>query len=68
MSDTNHTDRDEMQSWSDCVDFWFDGPGDHTIRPIPPERLAQAKAVRNQILEVQAGVNRTAQDARLKSE
>jgi hypothetical protein len=38
----------------DCVDFWLLGPGDHTVRPIPPERLEWAKAERAKILAAQA--------------
>jgi hypothetical protein len=35
---------------SDCIDVFIDEPGDHMVRPIPPERLAQAKALRDRIL------------------
>ena len=38
---------------ADCVDFWLDGPGDKTVRPIPPERLERAKAERAKILAAQ---------------
>ena len=34
---------------SECVDVVFDGIGDTTVRPIPPERLAQAIAERDKI-------------------
>lgn len=37
----------------DCVDFWLDGPGDTTVRPIPESRLPQAKALRELILEAE---------------
>jgi hypothetical protein len=32
-----------------CVDVWIDEPGDRTVRPIPPERLEQAKAERDRM-------------------
>lgn len=38
----------------DCVDFWLDGPGDHTVRPCRPELLEHAKAERAKILAAQA--------------
>src|SRR5438046_1060900 len=38
----------------DCVDFWLDGPGDTTVRPIPPERIEQARALRDRILAAEA--------------
>ena len=38
----------------DCEDFWLDQPGDTTIRPIPPERLERAKALRDRILAAEA--------------
>jgi len=34
--------------------FWLDKPGDTTVRPIPPERLERAKALRAQILKAKA--------------
>ncbi len=46
----------------DCVDFWFDGPGDTTVRPIPPERMEQAKALRDQILAAEAAKKRLPQN------
>ncbi len=64
MSETNHTNKDGGRSWSDCVDFWLDGPADHTVRPIPPERLEQAKALRDQIRAAEAAEKRLPQDAR----
>jgi hypothetical protein len=33
----------------DCVDFWLDGPGDHTVRPCRPEHLEHVKAERAKI-------------------
>lgn len=33
----------------ECVDFWLDGPGDHTVRPCRPEHLEHAKAERAKI-------------------
>ncbi len=39
---------------TDCVDFWFDGPGDHTVRPVPAHRLAQVKAEHEKILAAEA--------------
>jgi hypothetical protein len=38
----------------DCIDFWLDGPGDHTVRPCRPEHLEHAKAERAKILAAQA--------------
>lgn len=38
----------------DCIDVFIDEPGDTTVRPIPPERLARAKALRDQILAADA--------------
>jgi len=67
MSDTNHTGSNGARSWSDCVDFWLDGPADHTVRPIPPERLEQAKALRDQILAAEAAEKQAAQDTAKKS-
>jgi hypothetical protein len=63
MNDTNHTGNVGARSWSDCVDFWFDGPADHTVRPIPPERLEQAKALRDQILAAGAAEKHRTHDS-----
>ena len=38
----------------DCIDVVIDEPGDHTVRPIPPERLEQAKALRDRIRAAEA--------------
>jgi hypothetical protein len=53
MSD-KHTDNNGGRFLSDCVDFWFDGPGDNTVRPIPAEQLEQAKALRDRIRAAEA--------------
>jgi enoyl-CoA hydratase/carnithine racemase len=37
-----------------CVDFWLDGPGDRTVRPLTGARLEQAKALRALIMEEEA--------------
>ena len=37
-----------------CVDVWFDGPGDKTVRPLTGARLEQAKALRALIMEEEA--------------
>jgi hypothetical protein len=34
---------------SNCDDVLIDGPADHTVRPIPPRRLAQAMAERAKV-------------------
>ena len=39
---------------SDCIDVFIDEPGDHTVRPIRPERIEQARALRDQILAAEA--------------
>jgi hypothetical protein len=44
----NPTDGGRFLS-TDCVDFWLDGPGDHTVRPCRPELLEHAKAERAKI-------------------
>jgi hypothetical protein len=63
MSDTNHTSKDGGRFLTvDCDDFWLDGPGDHTVRPISTERLARAKALRDQILAAEAA-KQASQDA-----
>jgi hypothetical protein len=38
----------------DCLEVWIDEPGDITVRPIAPERLAHARAVRERILAEEA--------------
>ncbi len=63
MSDTNRTDKDGGRFLSDCVDFWLDGPGDHTVRPIPPERIEQARALRDQIRAAEAAEKQRTQDS-----
>jgi hypothetical protein len=65
MNDTNQTSDDGGRFLTvDCVDFWFDGPGDTTVRPIPPERLEQAKALRDRILAAEAAAKQASQDTR----
>jgi hypothetical protein len=39
---------------SDCIDVFVDEPGDTTVRPIPPERIEQARALRDQIMAAEA--------------
>jgi hypothetical protein len=34
---------------SDCIDVLIDEPGDQTVRPIPPGRIEQARALRDRI-------------------
>ena len=34
----------------DSVDYWFDGPGDTTVRPCRPEHLPHLRAERAKIL------------------
>ena len=43
------------------IDFWLDGPGDHTVRPCRPEHLEHAKAERAKIqtAQAEAGKNQT---------
>ena len=38
----------------DCIDVFVDEPGDHTVRPIPPERIEQARELRDRILAAEA--------------
>jgi hypothetical protein len=60
MNDAESTSDDTSRSLTlDCVDFWLDGPGDHTVRPIPPERLVHAKAEWAKILAAQTLQNKT---------
>jgi hypothetical protein len=49
---------------SECIDVFIDEPGDHTVRPIRPERLEQMKALRDQILADEA---EAAQESRIKA-
>lgn len=51
---STHSDDESYFHSDNCVDFWLDGPGDTTVRPIPPERLEHAKALRDRILAAQA--------------
>ena len=52
----------EQSSWPegsyfhslDCVDVHIDKPGDTTVRPIRPEDLERAKALRDRLLAAQA--------------
>jgi hypothetical protein len=46
----------------DCDDVWIDEPGDTTVRPIPPERLEQAKALRDLIRAAEEAKKQTPQD------
>lgn len=52
---------------SDCIDVFVDEPGDHTVRPIRPERIAQARALRDQILAAEAAEKHGGHDALSKS-
>ncbi len=55
MNPANRTDDDGGRFLTvDCVDFWLDGPGDHTVRPMSPERIAQVKAERDRIRQIEA--------------
>ncbi len=48
----------EGRFFSDWIEVFIDEPGDHTVRPIPPERMEQAKALRDRIRAAEtAGVN-----------
>ncbi len=49
---------------SECIDVFIDEPGDHTVRPVRPERLEQMKALRDQILAAEAAEKQAAQDKR----
>jgi hypothetical protein len=42
-----------------CDIFWLDKPGDTTVRPIPPERLEWAKALRARILAAEGAETQT---------
>ena len=48
---------------SDCIDVFIDEPGDHTVRPIPPERIEQARALRDQILAAEAAQKQASQES-----
>ena len=48
----------------DCNDVFIDEPGDQTVEPIPPKRLEQAKALRDQILAAEAAEKAARPDAR----
>jgi hypothetical protein len=62
MNDSDRSSDDNGRFMSvDCVDFWLDGAGDNTVRPIPPERLERAKAERAKILEAQAAASQSQQ-------
>ncbi|HZZ77606.1 MAG TPA: hypothetical protein VFE62_03750 [Gemmataceae bacterium] len=37
-----------------CVDVYLEGPGDRTVRPIPPKLLAQAKELRDRLQAAEA--------------
>lgn len=50
----NSSDDTAQSMTIDCVDYWIDEPGDTTVRPIPPERLERAKALRELILAAEA--------------
>lgn len=43
----------------DCVDFWVDEPGDHTVRPCRPEHLEHAMAQRAMIQAAEAAKEST---------
>ena len=62
MNNSDHLDMKGDYSWTDCVDFWFDGPWDNTIRPIPPERIERVKALRDQILAAEAAEKAATKD------
>jgi hypothetical protein len=47
----------------DCLDVWIDEPGDTTVRPIPPERLEQAKALRDRIRAAEEAKKKAAEDS-----
>ena len=49
---------------SDCIDVFIDEPGDHTVRPIRPERIEYVRALRDQILAAEAAKKQAAQDSR----
>jgi len=51
----------------DCIDFWLEGPGDHSVRPIPSDRLEHAKAERAKVLAAQAEVGLTPAEPGQKS-
>jgi hypothetical protein len=64
MNETNHTTEDGGRFLTvDCDDFWLDGPGDHTVRPIPPERIERARALRDQILAAEAAKKQPERDS-----
>ena len=51
---------------ADTVDFWFDGPGDATVRPCRPEHLEHAMAERAKIqaaLAARQQANGSSEDA-----
>ena len=49
MSDPKQFPDGSGYFFSECTDIWIEGPGDSTVRPIPPERMEQAKAARELI-------------------
>ncbi len=48
-SDSFEAGRSSPFDSRDCVDLLFDGPGDNTVRPIPPHLLPFALAEREKI-------------------
>ena len=38
----------------ECIDVFIDEPGDHTIRPMSPKRIAQVKAERDRVRQIEA--------------
>jgi hypothetical protein len=52
------------QFMTECVDFWFDGPGDTTVRPTPDYLLDHAKAERARILAAEEDLKQPPQDSK----
>jgi len=48
----------------DCIDVFIDEPGDHTVRPIRPERMEYVKALRDLIRAAEAAKKQAEQDSR----
>jgi hypothetical protein len=54
MNEQTHENYRSPFSSHDCVDVYYDGPGDSTVRPLTGDRLKRAMAEREKIAHWQA--------------